>query len=125
MKEERLREKDDNEERELDREEVSRRSPTKSSEERTKKERGRGRASDSALARNSGRYKRQRLSPEEDTTADKACNSPTRRAVAKATPETEGKRPGNPGTPSSTPDEETGEPKRQSPCENWKRGPNG
>ena len=57
--------------------------PTKSVKEGTRKDLGRGRAADSDLARNSGRYERNASPPEKETLAATAWSSPTRLAVAK------------------------------------------
>ena len=49
------------------------------------KERGRGRTAVSVLAKNSGTYDNPAEEEENETTRDRACSSPTRLAVAKAT----------------------------------------
>ena len=54
----------------------------KSSRDLTKKERGSGFNADSVFATNSGTYAKQAPQEENDTTRDRACNSPTRLALA-------------------------------------------
>ena len=56
----------------------------KSDKDLTKKERGMERVSDSDLATNCGTYERQASKPTKETTKERACNSPTRLAVARA-----------------------------------------
>ena len=56
----------------------------KSPREGTEKERGRERTTDSVFAKNSGTYEIPAAEDEKDTARERACNSPTRLALANA-----------------------------------------